>query len=119
MREGRALGGPPAGGRACRAWMSGRTACHGRWKRAAGGRDAWTVGAAAAWLKERKGWKLGFDLYIYELDSWAEQASELASSCLDGPELCLVGPLFRIVFVLALRVEIAAQTRVIIVSCRH
>jgi hypothetical protein len=60
-------------------------------------------------LKEEEEWsKLRFELYIYELDLWGEQTSGLAISCLDGPESCLVGPLFRVMFVLALRVEIAA-----------
>jgi hypothetical protein len=73
-----------------------------------------------AGLKEEgEGWKLGFELYIYELDSWAELASGLAISCLDGTESCLVGPLFPVVFVLALSVEIVAQTRPSIVSRRQ
>jgi hypothetical protein len=71
------------------------------------------------------GWGLGF-WSIYMQDSWAGQVRGLgrpvfgwASFVLNGPLSCLNGSPFRVVFVLALRAEIVAQTRPIIVSCRH
>jgi hypothetical protein len=50
---------------------------------------------------------------------WADLCLDGLLSCLNGPSSCLNGSYFRVVFVLALRAEIVAQTRPIIVLCRH
>jgi hypothetical protein len=80
----RRRGGPLAGGRECRV---GESECrggpsaegHGHWRRG-GGRarrlESWTTGAAQRrlrGLREGEWWKLGFELCIYELDSWDER----------------------------------------------
>jgi hypothetical protein len=78
---------------------------------------------AAGWGE--RGWGLGFvSIYTWihgpaRLVGWANLCLDGLLSCLNGPSSCLNGSHFRVVFVLALRAEIVAQTRPIIVSCRH